>query len=92
MSSFVASPKDPAAVELYTVDWTNVLASGDSISTVTWTPQAGITTSSPTNTTKTASVLVSGGTAGTTYTLVCKIVSANGVTDQRTISIPVETL
>jgi hypothetical protein len=90
--TFVATPKDPAAKEVYTIDWTAILAPGDTISVSTWTPQAPLMQSGAAISGLKTSVYISGGVAGTTYTLVNQITTANGVIDQRTISIPVQTL
>lgn len=90
--SFVATPKDPAAKEVYTIDWTQILAPGDTISTSTWTPQSPLVQSGAAINGLKTSVYISGGVSGTTYSLVNQITTANGVIDQRTISIPVQTL
>jgi hypothetical protein len=82
-SSFV---KDPSAVVDYQVNWAAWLGV-DTISTSTWTVPTGITQNSATNTTTTATIWLSGGTAGTTYTLVNRIVTAAGRTDERSIRV-----
>lgn len=80
--------KDPSAVLDYTVDWTDYLGS-DTISTVTWTVAVGITQSASMFASKTATIWLSGGTAGTNYTVACLVVTAAGRTDERTIQINV---
>jgi hypothetical protein len=80
--------KDPSAVLNYTIDWSKWLAS-DTISTSIWTPDTGITVNSNTKTSTTTTVLLSGGTLGTDYNVVNRIVTAAGLTDERTISIQV---
>jgi hypothetical protein len=82
-SSFV---KDPSAVVDYQVNWAAWLGV-DTISTSTWTVPTGITQNSATSTTTTATIWLSGGTAGTTYTLVNRIVTAAGRTDERSIRV-----
>jgi len=93
--------KDPNAVLDYKFDWkalTNLtgnsdwLESAETISTATITVASGITVDSDsiTDTNTTVTVWLSGGTAGTTYTLACKIVTSASRTDERTISIQVE--
>ncbi len=81
--------KDPNAVLDYKVDWATWLST-DTIATVAWTVPTGITQTSTSNTTTTATIWLSGGTAGTTYEIVCRITTAGGRTDDRTIGIRVE--
>jgi len=95
--------KDPSAVLDYKFDWkpkTNGrgfkdwLTSGETISTITITASAGITvdSSSITDSSTTATVWLSGGTANTSYTIACKIVTSASRTDERTITIDVKDL
>ena len=82
--------KDPNAILDYTFDWgPYLLPLTDTISSVTWVVSSGITTSSPTNTTTTATVFVTGGVLDTTETLTCRITTAGGRTDDRTISLKI---
>ena len=81
--------KDPDAVLDYVIDWSAWLGV-DTISTSTWTVAAGITKVVDTKTTTTATIWLSGGTAGTSYTVADKIVTAGGRTDERTLTIFVE--
>lgn len=80
--------KDPAAVLDYGIDWSAWL-NGDTISTSTWTVPSGITQASESETTTTATIWLSGGTAGTDYLVTNKIVTHGGRTDERTIKISV---
>jgi len=80
--------KDPDAVSDYVVDWEEWL-SGDTINTVSWTVASGITEDSTSNTTTTATIWLSGGTAGQSYDVTCRIVTAAGRTEERTITIVV---
>lgn len=80
--------KDPSAVLDYAVDWATWLDE-DTISASTWTVPAGITKDSDTFTTTTATVWLSGGTAGSHYTLTNRIVTTGGRTDERSIIIAV---
>ena len=93
--------KDPDAVLDYKFDWkaltnltgnTDWLDSAETISSITITAATGITvdSSSITDTSTSATIWLSGGTDGQTYTLACKIVTSAGRTDERTISIQVE--
>ena len=92
--------KDPNAVLDYVFDWaastngtgdSNWLATGETISTITITATTGITvaSSSITDTNTSATVWLSGGTAGATYSVACKIATSASRTDERTISIEV---
>ena len=73
--------KDPNEVLDYTVDWqgdnTPVLESGETITTSTWTTPSGLTEDSTSKTSTTTTVVLSGGTAGTTYELTNTIVTDN---------------
>ncbi len=82
--------KDPDATLDYTVDWSEyLLPIEDTIATVTWVPDAGLTVVSQSNTTTTATAFVSGGTAGETLTLTCRITTAGGRTDDRSINLTI---
>lgn len=84
--------KSPLSYLDYTVDWEDWLDTGETISSVVWTVQTGLTYSSDddTNTTTSATCWISGGTVGTKYSLVCKIVTSDGRTAARTIYVTVE--
>ncbi len=82
--------KDPSEVLDYTVDWgANILATGETISTSTWTVPSGITKDSDSKTNTTTVIWLSGGTADTDYDLVNKIVTSGSRTFERTITIGV---
>lgn len=74
-------PKDPSDVLDYTIDWNDsvkpVLESGESISTSTWTVPSGITKDSDSKTSTKTTIVLSGGTAGTTYEITNTIVTDN---------------
>lgn len=79
--------KDPDAVLDYTFDWEPWLTPAtDTITGVTWVPDDGLTVDSSQNTTTTATAFISGGTAGETLRLTCRITTAGGRTDDRTIT------
>ena len=82
------NPKDPNAVIDYAVDWTLWL-DGDTISSSIWTAATGITIDSNTNTITNSTVWLSGGTAGASYEVTNRVVTAGGRTDDRTILISV---
>jgi hypothetical protein len=72
--------KDPDSVLDYVFDYENWL-NGDTISTSTWTLDAGITQDSETETTTTTTLWLSGGTAFTWYAITNRIVTAGGRTE-----------
>lgn len=55
----------------YTFDFSQWLASGDSVASATWTVPSGLTQVSSSTTSTTAVVKISGGTVGTSYTITC---------------------
>lgn len=75
--------KDPHAVLDYVFDWSNWLASGETISTSAITVESGITKDSESNTSTTAKVWLSGGTEGVRYTITSRITTNQGRTDDR---------
>lgn len=77
--------KSPDAILSYTIDWTAWLPTGDSISAVVWTVPTGMTSVTESNTSYKASIKLSGGTAGTTYDIKCKITTTGGLTEARTL-------
>lgn len=82
--------KDPDATLDYSIDWTDWLAEAtDTISTSSWTAEAGITIEDDTNTTAVATVWLSGGTVNEQYDIVNEIVTAGGRTDNRTLTVRV---
>ena len=81
--------KDPDAVLDYAIDWSRWLGS-DTIQTSTWTVPSGLTEVSSEHTSTTVTIWLSGGTAGQTYTVTNRIVTAGGRTDERSIYIRVE--
>ena len=93
--------KDPDAVKDYPFDFaaltngsgaTDWLASGETISSYTITAASGLAVDSFTlaNSSTTVVVWISGGTAGTTYTLACRITTSAGRTEERTVNIFVD--
>jgi len=81
--------KDPYAVLDYSLDWTNWMPSGDTITSITVSADAGITIDSTTNTDYIATANISGGTAGNIYNIEFKIVTTNGLRDSRNFRIKV---
>jgi hypothetical protein len=81
--------KDPSAVLDYVFDWTGWLATAETITDHTITPDTGITVDSSTEDTGKVTVWLSGGTAGINYKVACLITTTEGRTDERTIWIKV---
>lgn len=86
--------KDPDASKDYGFDWSAWLTSSgnDTIATSTWIVDAGITKGATGNTATTTTVWLSGGTAGTSYKVTNRIVTAGGRTDDRTLYVTVADL
>ena len=81
--------KDPSAVLDYVFDWTEWLATVETITDYTITADTGITVGSSTEDAGKVTVWLSGGTAGINYKVACKITTTVGRTDERTIWIKV---
>jgi hypothetical protein len=89
--------KAPGDVLDFEWDWgtDGWLPQGDTIATVDWTAESGITVETnpaPSNTSTTATVWIGGGTAGQTYTLTCQITTAAGRVGQWTQDLSIENL
>ena len=79
--------KDPNEVLDYGLDWTARLA-GDSITASSWTVDVGtITIDSDENTTTLTTAWLSGGSAGTTYTLTNRVVTEGGRTMDQSVTL-----
>jgi hypothetical protein len=81
--------KDPNANLDYQIDWSSWLGS-DTISSSAWTVQSGLTKGSDSKTDTTTTVWLSGGTAGQTYRVTNRVVTAGGRTDDRSFWVVVE--
>jgi len=79
--------KDPDAVLDYQIDWSDWLGT-DTISSSSWTV-SGVTKDSDTNTTTTATIWVSGGVVGVTGTAINRIVTTDGRTEDRTLTLTI---
>ena len=80
--------KDPDEVLDFEVDWTARL-DGDTISVVTWTVPVGLTKTAQNLADPIAIVWLSGGTAGQTYEIGCRVQTTGGRTYDETIILPV---
>lgn len=84
--------KDPQSVLDYAVDWSTWLASGDTITSSSWSvsgPDSALVIDTDTNDTTSATVWLSAGTLSKTYSVVNRVVTDQGRTDDRTIRITV---
>ena len=81
--------KDPDAVLDYKFDWSDWLATGETISSKTITVDSGLTedSSSITDTSTSVTIWLSSGTVNTRYKVACKITTSDSRTDERTITI-----
>lgn len=82
--------KDPDANLDYGFDWSDWLATAETISSVFWTVPTGITNTDEDFTDTTASIWLSSGTVGTSYSVACKITTSAGRVDERTMTIRVK--
>ena len=87
--------KDPYAILDYSLDFTNWMPAGDTISSITVTAQTitgdatPLTINSSTNTSYVVTAIISGGTAGKIYNIEYRIITANAKRDSRNIRIKV---
>jgi hypothetical protein len=84
--------KDPQAVKDYALDWSALLASGETLATSNWavTPTGELAIGLKPIIGNLATVWLSGGVDGTAYSLVNTITTSRGVTDERTVQIKVK--
>lgn len=81
--------KDSDAVLDYEFNYEEWLSASETISSFTIIASPGITVDSSTNQPDKVTVWLSGGTAGVPYTVTCRIVTNQGRTDDRTMTIRV---
>lgn len=79
--------KSPGSKLDYTIDWSDWLIDGDTITTAEWSVPDGLEKTDESNTTTRATIWLSGGTAGETYRLLCTITTAQGRIDPRTLTL-----
>lgn len=82
-------PKDPNATLDFTMDWVDWLGT-DEIQSSTWTVPEGLTSAAETYSTTAAVIWLTGGTAGTTYTVTNRIVTVGGRREDRSLYIKVD--
>ncbi|WP_042777807.1 hypothetical protein [Sinorhizobium fredii] len=83
--------KDPNIVKDYSLDWSDLLGSSDTITSSTWTiaDGSGLTIDSSSNTTTATTVWLSAGTDVTNYSLLNRVVTAGGRTYDQTVRLKV---
>ncbi|MBI4905706.1 MAG: hypothetical protein HY820_18885 [Acidobacteria bacterium] len=81
--------KDPNSVLDYSIDWTRWL-DGDAIATSEWIVPDGLTKVTDGRTTKTATVWLSSGSAGQSYTVTNRITTSGGRTEDRSFTVKIE--
>mgnify|MGYP000101547224 CR=1 FL=1 len=81
--------KDPDAVLDYGFDWSEWLATGETIATSVWVVTTGITKDSDLHSDTETKVWLSGGTANGVYRARNRITTTEGRTDSRTIIVRV---
>ena len=82
--------KDPDATLDYEFDWSDWLATGETIASEDVTVEDGLTKGSVTESDGKVTVRLSGGTVNTRYSVACKITTSSGQIDERTMSILVK--
>jgi hypothetical protein len=88
--AFQTFTKDPNATLDYVWDWSKWLTPlSDTISAVTFTAETGLTVGTTSHTGTTATVWLSGGTADTSYNVVCHITTTGGRTNDRTATVKI---
>ncbi len=74
------SPKSPADVADYFIDWSNFLAEAETIASVVFTATWGLTVGTTDFSGKVARARLSGGTAGSSYAVTCVITTSSSET------------
>lgn len=82
--------KDPHAKLDYGFDWSSWLASGETITDSLWTIPTGITKVSDQKDDDSVTVWLSGGTAGESYKIACKVTTSASRIDERSFVVQVE--
>ena len=81
--------KSPSAVKDYSINWSNILEAGETISTSTW-DGGGLTSSNPTWNGDVTVTFLAGGTVGTVYVVANTVVTSLSRTYVREFKIAVE--
>jgi hypothetical protein len=81
--------KDPDSVLDYQFDWSSWLGA-DTIASVTFSVDGGLTEDSSINDDTSATIWLSGGESGRSYKVVCSITTSGGRKCDRTMIVPVQ--
>jgi hypothetical protein len=91
MSVITTYTKDPDATLDYVISWSSWLPTGDTIASAVWSVPAGLTEADASSiTTTTTTCWLSGGTVGEVYRVTCRITTAQGRIDDRSISLRIQ--
>lgn len=84
--------KDPDSSLDWTIDWTNWLGSGRTVASSDWTVPSGLTevSASIDSAGLMTTIVLSGGTAGTTYEVTNTVTLDNGYIAERTLRFQLE--
>lgn len=82
--------KDPSAILDYPMDWTDWLQDAEIITASQWTVPTGLTAANPAYSTKATTVWLSSGIPGEVYTVVNRISTSEGRTDERSFRVKVK--
>lgn len=89
MTMITSWEKDPDARLDWIWDWSDWLDAGETITLSVFTVSAGLVLDTSTNSTTTATVWLTGGTAGQPYSVANRITTSVGRIDEKTITIRV---
>jgi hypothetical protein len=87
MAVFKDHKKDPDATLDWIFDWNLWLGATETIASAEFIVDPGITIEDSTNTTKTATVWLSGGTEGQVYRITCRVTTNEGRIDDRSFTL-----
>ena len=79
--------KGPDEILDYTFNWTDYLATGETIAGFVIAADTGITSGTESQASGVVTYWLTGGTACTTYKVACKIVTSVGRTAERTVTV-----
>jgi len=82
--------KDKDSSVDYMIDWTDWLATDETVTASDWTVPAGLTEVNTDFDDDSSTIMVSGGSNGTVYALTCTATTNQGRTVQRRVALRVE--
>ncbi len=87
MAVFKDHKKDPDATLDWIFDWNDWLAEFETITSAVFITDPGIIVDDSSNTQKTATVWLSGGTESQVYRITCRVTTSEGRTDDRSFTL-----